>query len=227
MSNRGTGGRDGEAGAAERRLSEALRAQASLGARSSATPGAPAPVKPATPKRGDRKPAGPKSTGQKQPGQKQAGQNPPGAQPGRPTRQGPATPTPVGQSGPHGRGGQSGPQHAAPRPGPGHGAQHGPGRRTRPRDDQLPTTKVATADPGQAEAPTTQQPSAHPLPRQPAPPGPSAPPAPVATAAPGRRVVLDVRLRVALLVGLLAGTLLGSALALLSVLDPGLLPALG
>jgi len=45
--------------------------------------------------------------------------------------------------------------------------------------------------------------------------------------APGRRVVLDVRLRVALLVGLLAGTLLGSALALLSVLDPGLLPALG
>jgi hypothetical protein len=44
--------------------------------------------------------------------------------------------------------------------------------------------------------------------------------------APGR-VVLDVRLRVALLVGLLAGTLLGSALALLSVLDPGLLPALG
>jgi hypothetical protein len=40
-------------------------------------------------------------------------------------------------------------------------------------------------------------------------------------------VVLDVRLRVALLVCLLAGTLLGSALALLSVLDPGLLPALG
>ena len=48
-----------------------------------------------------------------------------------------------------------------------------------------------------------------------------------ASASPGRRMVLDVRLRVALLVGLLAGTLLGSALALMSVLDPGLLPALG
>ena len=104
---------------------------------------------------------------------------------------------------------------------------HERGRRTRPRDDQLPTTKVATADHGQAEAPTTQQPSTHSAPRQPTPLGTSAPPAPVATASPGRRMVLDVRLRVALLVGLLAGSLLGSALALLSVLDPGLLPALG
>jgi hypothetical protein len=35
------------------------------------------------------------------------------------------------------------------------------------------------------------------------------------------------RLRRALLLGLLAGALLGCALAVLSVLDPGLLPALG
>ena len=77
-----------------------------------------------------------------------------------------------------------------------------------------------TPDPGQAEAPTTQQPSA------PRPPAPAALPA-LAAPVSGHRALLDVRLRLALLVGLLAGTLLGCALALLSVVDPGLLPALG
>jgi hypothetical protein len=83
----------------------------------------------------------------------------------------------------------------------------------RPRDDQLPTTKVVTADPGAAGAPTTQHPAALSDADR---PGPTA-----------ARPFLDARLRVALLVGLLAGVLLGSGLALLSVLDPGLLPAIG
>ena len=38
---------------------------------------------------------------------------------------------------------------------------------------------------------------------------------------------LDARLRVALLIGLLGGVVLGVALALLSLLAPGVLPALG
>jgi hypothetical protein len=46
-------------------------------------------------------------------------------------------------------------------------------------------------------------------------------------AASGRRAFSDVRLLRVLIVALLAGTLLGCALAMLSVLDPGLLPALG
>ena len=59
--------------------------------------------------------------------------------------------------------------------------------------------------------------------REPAPSEPPAPPAPARSpAADGA-----VRLRRALLVALLAGVLLGSALAVLSVLAPGLLPALG
>ena len=166
--NRGTGGRDGEAGAAERRLSEALRAQASLGARSSARTGRrPRRSSPRLRNEQARSPQARSNRGRSRRARIRLGRNR-----ARPTRQGPATPTPVGQSGPHGRGGQSGPQHAAPRPGPGHGAPHGPGRRTRPRDDQLPTTKVATADPGQAEAPTTQQPSAHPAAAPAGPPGP-------------------------------------------------------
>ena len=41
------------------------------------------------------------------------------------------------------------------------------------------------------------------------------------------RAFLDARLRVALVVALLAGVLLGCALAMLSVLDSGLLPAIG
>jgi hypothetical protein len=36
-----------------------------------------------------------------------------------------------------------------------------------------------------------------------------------------------MRLRLALVVGLLVGALLGCSLALFSVLDPGLLPAIG
>ena len=121
-----------------------------------------------------------------------------------------------------------GPQHAGPRPHrdahlarPSGRTGHSGGQQVRPRDDQLPTTKVVTAEPGPAGAPTAQQPSAQP--RPPRPPQP----APPAAAPSGARALLDARLRVALLIGLLGGVLLGCALALLSVLDPGLLPAIG
>ena len=159
--NRGGGGRDGEAGAAERRLAEALRAQASLGARSSAASPAPAPVKPAvhkpaTPKRVDRKPAA-----QKQRGPEAAWSATGEAGAARVRRRRPRSASP-GRTGAGASRDRSTPRRVRA---PGHGAPHGAGRRTRPRDDQLPTTKVATADPGQAEAPTTQQPSAHPAPR--------------------------------------------------------------
>ena len=209
----------GEGGAAERRLSEALQAQASLGARS--TP-APAVHKPPTPKRAVQKPVGRKS------GQKPVGSSPTQAQPAptsSPVRGG--APSTAGQSGPHGRGGQSGPQrpagtgphggsaHLAPSPGR---TGHSGGQRARPRDDQLPTTKVATAEAGLSGAPTTQQPAT--------PSAPAHPPTISPPAAP-RPPLLDTRLRVALIVGLLVGAFLGCALALLSVVEPGLLPALG
>ena len=61
---RGAGGRDAEAGAAERRLGEALRAQASIGARPATPPGGtpPAPARAGQPaKTPAGKAAGPKS----------------------------------------------------------------------------------------------------------------------------------------------------------------------
>jgi hypothetical protein len=220
MAGRGAGGHDAEGGAAERRLAEALQAQASLSARSAAPvkPGA----KPVPPRRGAQKGAGQRA-GQKPPGQKmpmREGANaapvPPGhgqaassGAPGTPpTRAG----TPGGQSGPHGRRAPTGP-HAAPRPAAAH-PPAGRGQPVRPRDDQLPTTKVVTAD--ASGAPTTQQPSAR----------PPQPAAPAVAAQSPTTALLDGR-RVALIVGLLAGVLLGCALALLSVLGPGVLPAIG
>jgi hypothetical protein len=215
---RGGGGRDAEAGAAERRLAEALRAQASLGARSApAAPAAPVAT-PATPKRGGQRAA-----------HKPSGHNPVPKGPapkGGPAAHAPPTSAPAagtparGQSGPA-RGVQSGPQHAAPRPAGAHlapPAGRSAGRPARPRDDQLPTTKVVTAEPGAAGAPTTQHPVAV---------SPADRPAPLAPALMAGRALLDARLRLALLVGLLAGVLLGCVLALLSVVDPGLLPAIG
>jgi hypothetical protein len=193
---RATGGRDD--GAAERRLAEALRAQAFLGGRSAAAAPPKPGGKPATPRRG-----GPKSGGPRQKA----------AAPLVPAHQPPGPPARGGQPG-H----QSGPQHATPRPAhPGSAGRtgHSGGQPARPRDDQLPTTKVVTADPGAAGAPTTQHAAAT--------SAPARPPHSLADA----RTAPDTRLRLALLVALLVGVLLGCALALLSVLGPGLLPAIG
>src|SRR5699024_2398196 len=156
------------------RLAEALRAQASLGARpTAAAPATPVVHKPTPPKRGVPKGGGPRD--------------------GRtPVRVG----TPGGQSGPHGRGAsaghhQSGPQRAAPRPQgaplapAGRGSGSGPHR---PGDDQLPTTRV-TPEPG-AEAPTTVASPAQPGPARPLPARPAAGAAPATRAA----LLLDARL---------------------------------
>ena len=231
--SRGTS-RDGDGGAAERRLAEALRAQASLGARSAP---APAPHPPSNQAhhpeacrpeaRGPQaaEPAGPKAP--QNPTQEPAPTSSPGP------RGGAGAPSAAGQSGPHGRGSQSGPQrpaaaalhggaaHLAPPPGR---TGHSGGQRARPRDDQLPTTKVATAEPGLAGAPDYPA-AGHPV-RLPAPPplpgsarrSPGAvrrhPPGHPAAGGADRRAARRERL-------------LGCALALLSVLQPGLLPALG
>jgi hypothetical protein len=139
VDGRGTGGRDADAGAAERRLTEALGAQAALGGRSTAAPADLAP-------RSTGRPAGPRTGGASR-----------GPHPARVTQ----------------------------------GARSSTGGRPHP-----------------GGSPVTS------------PPLPSA----------GRRLrgsESAARLRRALLLGLLAGALLGCALAVLSVLDPGLLPALG
>jgi hypothetical protein len=101
-------------------------------------------------------------------------------------------------------------------------------------------TQIGTVDPGLAGAPTTQQPTTPP-------PGGSQPGARAASAtakpapphAAGRTaaalaerpdpvaVLRGLPLRWALVACLVAGLLLGCLLAGLSVLDPGLLPALG
>jgi hypothetical protein len=107
-------------------------------------------------------------------------------------------------------------------------------------------TQVGAVDPGLASVPTTQQPSAyagargkvgpgaHPGPGQPGggQQGPLGPRGGATTFAgvdrpgPGAAAAA-LRLRWALLACLAAGLLLGCLLAGLSVLDPGLLPALG
>jgi hypothetical protein len=239
----GVGGRDAE-GAAERRLAEALRAQASLGARSAP----PQTGGPATPRGGQQVPKiqAPKEL----PGK---AQKPPSGKPrGQPAKPPHPTTAAVGQSGPqHGRGGQSGPPHA-PAPG-GSRAVRGSGQRGRERPDGQPT-QVAGVDPGLAGAPTAQQPPAHAAsagsksgPRPPhaasgKPPAvqhaggggqqaaaaPSTERAAVAAPSPADdRAAPTARLHRVLLAALLAGVLLGCLLAVLSVLDPGLLPALG
>ena len=197
MSGR-TGGRDGEAGAAERRLAEALRAQASLGARTSATAEAGHAGRSGAPRRAAA--SGPATSPRCR---SHPGQNPGGATgqpaptsaagqgPGRGAGAGRASPARTGASGQSG----PGPQHAGPRPpepdlGPSGRTGHSGGQHVRPRDDQLPTTKVVTAEPGAAGAPTAQQPSAQPAPaRPPQPPSPHRPrrrrPAPARSWTPG------------------------------------------
>ena len=225
---KGERGRDTEAGAAERRLADALRAQASLGARPSAAPGvrsgqARRPQARHSEARGPQ--AGrPKPRARSNPVRSRRARRPGHNRAGRPGR----ARRPIGQSGRTGAGAsrdRSTPRRVrdpatahrtAPAGAPGRGTTSSrrprsrpptPGRPRRPpRSSRPPIRRAAPADP----------------------PGPSGPArAGRHSGARPRAVVLDVRLRVALLVGLLAGSLLGSALALLSVLDPGLLPALG
>ena len=226
---RGTGGRDGEAGAAERRLAEALRAQASLGARTSAAPGAPAPVEAARPEGRQAR-----SPGQKPPGQKQRGpESAWGATGPTPARQGRAgAQSPVGQSGPHGRAASRGrpARRAASRRSPATGRPAAPA--TRP------------AAPGRATTSSRRRRSRPPSPGRPRrPPRSSRPPSRAAPAGPPRaprpRPRRSPRRRPAARGSWTSGCAWrcssassralssGCALALLSVLDPGLLPALG
>jgi hypothetical protein len=248
---RGAGGRDAEVGAAERRLAEALRAQASLGARAAPSPPTPpragqaakAPQKPHTTKAAPPKAPAPKG---QHPPKNPAPKNPQPSH-GKPSAgtAGHAGGSLAHQSGPqHGRG-QSGPPHPPP---PGASRAVPGGQRGRERPDGQPT-QVGAVDPGLAQAPTTQQPSAHAgppgsgaklgprAPGQPAsgggPHGPLGPRNGAATTFAGvdrpgsGAAAMALRLRWALLACLVAGLLLGCLLAVLSVLDPGLLPALG
>jgi hypothetical protein len=104
-------------------------------------------------------------------------------------------------------------------------------------------TQVSTVDPGLAGAPTTQQPTTQqppghgasapagsrglPASAKPAPSGSTARPASALAALTDRPDPGPSRVHWALLACLLAGLLLGCLLAMLSVLDAGLLPALG
>jgi translation initiation factor IF-2 len=239
---RGAGGRDAEVGAAERRLAEALRAQASLGARPT-TPAGGAPQIPARVGRPGKVPAGkagpgkPAATAPPAPVPSTTKAHPPkaAAPKGQLPAKGPKRPVtappggaqpghgkPASPASGHVRGGQAGPQHTPAR------GVHGSGGQ---RDREQPT-QVSTVDPGLAGAPTTQQPTTQQPPGHGA-PTPAGPRGSSASAKPGAAAdrpgsgPAALRVRWALLACLLAGLLLGCLLAMLSVLDPGLLPALG
>jgi len=213
VETRGAGGRDAEAGAAERRVAEALRAQASLNARGAApAPPRGGPAQGPVPKVAS--PQGPV----KNPAPKSAPANPGQANPGHGK-----PPQPVGRPG---RSGQSGPQNRA---------THGSAPWTRPDSGQPTRVTVDTAVVG---APSTQQapaagkattaapapPKAALRPPSPEPPRDGRPAAPFPTWMGGGA---PPQLRWVLLAALLAGVFLGCLLAGLSLLDPGLLPALG
>ncbi len=213
MDRRGTGPDPGaDAAAAERRLAEALRAQASVGPRPSA-PGAP-PSRPASRPERPLQPSSHGGSPHNSPAQNPSAQNP--------SAQNPSAQNPARQ-GPH------------PGPGPG-----GSGLRPVNRSVGAPGSgrvahSGAMSGPRDTAARRPPSTGAHvPAPARTAPPGSSVGPArPVAVSAgatsPGVAAPPGgaVRLRRALLVALLAGVLLGCVLALLSVFVPGLLPAWG
>ncbi len=218
MDRRGTGPDPGaDAAAAERRLAEALRAQASVGPRPSA-PGAP-PSRPASRPERPLQPSSHGGSPHNSPAQNPSAQNP--------SAQNPSAQNPSAQN----------PARQGPHPGPGPG---GSGLRPVNRSVGAPGSgrvahSGAMSGPRDTAARRPPSTGAHvPAPTRTAPPGSSVGPArPVAVSAgatsPGVAAPPGgaVRLRRALLVALLAGVLLGCVLALLSVFVPGLLPAWG
>ncbi len=208
MDRRGTGPDPGaDAAAAERRLAEALRAQASVGPRPSA-PGAP-PSRPASRPERPLQPSSHGGSPHNSPAQNPSAQNPSAQNPAR--------------QGPH------------PGPGPGGSGLRPVNRSVGAPGSGRVAHSGAMSGPRDTAARRPPSTGAHvPAPTRTAPPGSSVGPArPVAVSAgatsPGVAAPPGgaVRLRRALLVALLAGVLLGCVLALLSVFVPGLLPAWG